>query len=47
MSDKKLNRNKNHKNNKPNLDANFVAPDGGWGWLIAFATGFSNVNIKY
>lgn len=28
-------------------DPDFVPPDGGWGWLIVFACGFSNVSIKY
>lgn len=24
----------------------FVPPDGGWGWMIVFAAGFSNVSNK-
>lgn len=27
-------------------DPDFVPPDGGWGWLIIFACGFSNVIIN-
>lgn len=26
-------------------DPDFVPPDGGWGWLIVFTCGFSNVSI--
>lgn len=27
-------------------DPDFVPPDGGWGWLIVFACGFSNVSKR-
>lgn len=27
-------------------DPDFEAPDGGWGWLIVFACGFSNVRCE-
>lgn len=39
----------NVEEGKPNrrryraTDPDFVAPDGGWGWLIVLACGFSNV----
>lgn len=26
-------------------DPDFAPPDGGWGWLIVFACGFSNVSL--
>lgn len=29
------------------LGADFVAPDGGFGWFICFAAGFSNVRVKW
>lgn len=28
-------------------DPDFVPPDGGWGWLIVFACGFSNVSNNF
>lgn len=28
-------------------DPDFVPPDGGWGWLVVFACGFSNVSIVH
>lgn len=28
-------------------DPDFMPPDGGWGWLIVFACGFSNVSHKH
>lgn len=27
-----------------NLGAGFIAPDGGWGWLVVVAAGCSNVS---
>lgn len=27
-------------------DPDFIPPDGGWGWLILFACGFSNVQSQ-
>lgn len=33
--------------NKCDLGADFVAPDGGWGWLVVIAAGCSNVCYKY
>lgn len=27
-------------------DPDFTPPDGGWGWLIVFACGFSNVSKR-
>lgn len=35
---------KKKKINKSDLGINFVAPDGGWGWLVLIAAGFSNVS---
>uniref|UniRef100_A0A1B0CVT5 Major facilitator superfamily (MFS) profile domain-containing protein n=2 Tax=Lutzomyia longipalpis TaxID=7200 RepID=A0A1B0CVT5_LUTLO len=31
------------KKNRSQLGPNFVAPDGGWGWVVAIAAGFSNL----
>lgn len=33
--------------NKCDLGAGFVAPDGGWGWLIVIATGLTNVSYSF
>jgi hypothetical protein len=27
-------------------DPDFMPPDGGWGWLVVFACGFSNVSTS-
>lgn len=35
-----------HRKNKSDLGPNYVAPDGGWGWLVCIAAGCSNVNIS-
>lgn len=28
-------------------EGEFVPPDGGWGWMIVVAAGFSNVSISF
>lgn len=33
------------RKSKTDLGSNFIAPDGGWGWLVVFAAGTSNVCI--
>lgn len=30
---------------KVKKDGDFIPPDGGWGWMIIFAAGFSNVSM--
>ena len=35
------------KRDKSDLGPDFVAPDGGWGWVVCVAAGFSNVSIIY
>lgn len=35
------------RKNKCDLGPDFVAPDGGWGWLIVVAAGVSNVSFHY
>lgn len=29
---------------KVNMEGGFIPPDGGWGWMIIIAAGFSNVS---
>ena len=36
---------KKPKRDKSDLGPNFVAPDGGWGWVICVAAGLSNVSV--
>lgn len=31
------------RRDKSDLGKDFVAPDGGWGWVVCLAAGFSNV----
>lgn len=35
------------RRNKSDLGKDFVAPDGGWGWVVCIAAGFSNVLLYY
>lgn len=41
----KIVKTKIKRENKCDLGPNFVAPDGGWGWLIVIAAGTSNVSF--
>ena len=34
-------------NTKLKKEGDFVPPDGGWGWMIVVAAGFSNVSRFY
>lgn len=36
---------KKKRRDKSDLGPDFVAPDGGWGWVVCLAAGFSNVSI--
>lgn len=38
---------KSLKKTKVNKDGEFIPPDGGWGWMIIFAAGFSNVRTMF
>lgn len=43
---KKEENSKKQKSKSLNIPSgDFVAPDGGWGWMIVVAAGFSNVRI--
>lgn len=35
---------KQKRRDKSDLGPDFVAPDGGWGWVVCLAAGFSNVS---
>jgi hypothetical protein len=35
------------KKSKLKKDGEFIPPDGGWGWMIIFAAGFSNVSVVW
>lgn len=37
---------KKKRKNRSQLGPNFVPPDGGWGWVVAIAAGFSNVRFS-
>ena len=36
---------KKKRRDKSDLGDDFIAPNGGWGWLICIAAGISNVSI--
>lgn len=37
--------NKKNKKIENILEKDFLPPDGGWGWIIILAVGFSNVSL--
>lgn len=37
----------NKRPNKCDLGPNFIAPDGGWAWLVLIAAGCSNVSRNF
>lgn len=41
----KTKKEKKKKEKAPKIKDNFVPPDGGWGWIIVIAAGFSNVSF--
>lgn len=47
MTEKSTTKKTKQRRNKSNLGPNFIAPDGGWGWLVAIAAGCSNVMLIY
>lgn len=38
-------KNDKKKSNKCDLGADFIPPDGGWGWIVVIAAGCSNVCV--
>lgn len=42
----KIKVNPKPRRNKCDLGSDFVAPDGGWGWIVLIAAGCSNVSTK-
>lgn len=46
MNNKQQLPKKKRRQNKADLGSNFIAPDGGWGWLVVIAAGVSNVSIQ-
>ncbi|XP_013118723.1 uncharacterized protein LOC106095861 [Stomoxys calcitrans] len=38
-------RKKPRRKDKSDLGADFIAPDGGWGWIVCIAAGFSNFSL--
>lgn len=37
---------KPQRRDKSDLGENFIAPDGGWAWLVCIAAGISNVSLS-
>lgn len=40
-------KSKDGRKNKSDVGPDFVAPDGGWGWLVVIAAGSSNVSARF